>query len=153
MYLITCEADDRRLAGRAVDTNVRNLTLPSVEMRLECFPTWEGMTGNRVLLHIADAVLRLALHARPIWRAGARTEAPMFCEGYKLVVELNRPAHRVVAHDKRAGIVHQHCPLSQLISKVILLPGALLLAWQNQGATSQVSSWMRRPCVASGWST
>src|SRR3954469_23713385 len=108
MYLITCEADDRRLAGRAVDTNVRNLTLPSVEMRLECFPTWEGMTGNRVLLHIADAVLRLALRARPIWRAGARTEAPMFCEGYKLVVELNRPAHRVVAHDKRAWIVHQH---------------------------------------------
>src|SRR6478609_2673122 len=78
MYLITCEADDRRLAGRAVDTNVRNLTLPSVEMRLECFPTWEGMTGDRVLLHIADAVLRLALRARPIWRAGARTEAPMF---------------------------------------------------------------------------
>src|SRR5579862_3771310 len=24
-----------------VDTNVRNLTLSSVEMRLECFPTWE----------------------------------------------------------------------------------------------------------------
>src|SRR5215218_742471 len=77
-------------------------------MRLECFPTWEGMTGDRVLLHVADAVLRLALRARPIWRAGARTEAPMLCEGYKLVVELNRPAHRVVAHDKRAWIVHQH---------------------------------------------
>ena len=38
MYFVTREADDRRLAGRAVDTNVRNLTLPSVEMRLECFP-------------------------------------------------------------------------------------------------------------------
>src|SRR4051794_12821680 len=66
------------------------------------------MTGDRILLHVADAVLRLALRARPIWRAGARTEAPMLCEGYKLVVELNRPAHRVVAHDKRAWIVHQH---------------------------------------------
>nr|WP_245266282.1 hypothetical protein [Bradyrhizobium sp. WSM1743] len=47
MYLVTREADDRRLAGRAVDTNVRNLTLPPVEMRLECFPAWEGMTGDR----------------------------------------------------------------------------------------------------------
>ncbi len=35
MFLVAREADDRRLAGRAVDTNVRNLTLPSVEMRLE----------------------------------------------------------------------------------------------------------------------
>src|SRR3954470_19835097 len=66
------------------------------------------MTGDRILLHVADAVLRLALRARPIWRAGARTEAPMLCEGYKLVVELNRPAHRVVAHDKRAWVIHQH---------------------------------------------
>ncbi|KAH2459448.1 hypothetical protein KXV61_008785, partial [Aspergillus fumigatus] len=47
MYFVTREADDRGLAGRAVDTNVRNLTLPPVEMRLECFPTREGMTGDR----------------------------------------------------------------------------------------------------------
>jgi hypothetical protein len=32
----------------------------------------------------------------------------MLRERDELVVELNRPAHRVVAHDKRARIVHQH---------------------------------------------
>src|SRR6185437_5802691 len=108
MYLVAREADDRRLSGRAVDTNVRNLTLPPVEMRLECFPAREGMTGDCVLLHVADAVLGLAFRARPIWCAGARTEAPMFCEGDQLVVELNRSAYRVVAHHERPWIVHQH---------------------------------------------
>lgn len=32
----------------------------------------------------------------------------MLCERDELVVELNRPARRVVAHDERARIVHQN---------------------------------------------
>src|SRR5205085_9715150 len=99
---VTLEADYRRLAGRAVDTRVRHLALPLGEMRLECLPAREGVSRDRVLLHIADAALRLALRARPIRRAGARTEAPMLCERDQLVVELNRPALRVVVHDQRA---------------------------------------------------
>lgn len=77
MCLLTREADDRRLARRAVNTHVRHLTLPLGEMRLECLPAREGMPRNRVLLHVADAILRLALRARPIPRAGARTEWPL----------------------------------------------------------------------------
>src|SRR4029077_14749802 len=75
---------------------------------LECLPAREGMPRDRVLLHVADAILRLALRARPIRRAGARTEAPMLRERDELVVKLNRPAHRVMAHHERAWIVHQH---------------------------------------------
>ena len=104
--LVTLEAGDRCLAGRAVDTHVRHLVLPLGEMRLECLPAREGMPRDRVLLHVADAILRLALRARPVRRAGARTEAPMLRERDELVVELNRPAHRVVVHDERARIVH-----------------------------------------------
>ena len=32
----------------------------------------------------------------------------MLRERDELVVELNRPAHRIVAHHQRARIVHQH---------------------------------------------
>ena len=78
--LVTLEAGDRRLAGRAVDAHVRDLALPLGEMRLERLPAREAMPGDRVLLHVADAALRLALRARPIRRAGARTEAPMLGE-------------------------------------------------------------------------
>src|SRR6185437_1786825 len=66
---VTGEADDRCLAGRAVDTHVRHLTLPLGQMRLECLPTREGMPRDRILLNVADAILRLALRARPIRRA------------------------------------------------------------------------------------
>ena len=37
-------------------------------------------------------------------RAGDRTEAPMLRERDQLVVELDRPAHRVVAHHERPTI-------------------------------------------------
>src|SRR5262249_53052281 len=72
--LVTLEAANRRLASRAVDTHVRHITLPLGEMRLEGLPAREGMPRDRILLHVADAVLCLALRARPIGRAGARTE-------------------------------------------------------------------------------
>src|SRR5437868_2596099 len=54
--------------------------------------------ADALALSFENAALRLALRARPIRRAGARTEAPMLRERDQLVVELNRPAHCVVAH-------------------------------------------------------
>ncbi|MGY3495014.1 hypothetical protein ACVW1B_004433 [Bradyrhizobium sp. USDA 4502] len=75
MYLVTRKAEDRRLAGRAVDANVRDFTLPPVEMRLECLPAREGMPRNRVLLHVADAVLSLAF-VRARYGAQARGRKP-----------------------------------------------------------------------------
>ncbi len=74
----------RRLAGRAVDTHVRHLTLPLSEMRLECFPALEAMPRDRVLLHVADAIARLALRTRPIWRAGARRKPQCFANAMSL---------------------------------------------------------------------
>jgi len=93
VYLVTRKASDRRHARRAVDTYVRHPALPLGEMRLECLAAREGMPRDHVLLHVADAILRLALCARPIRCAGARTEAPMLRERDELVVKLNRPAH------------------------------------------------------------
>src|SRR5262249_3586610 len=95
-------------------------------------PAREGMTRDRILLHVADAILRLALRARSIRRAGARAEAPMPREGDEFVVKLNRSAHRVVTHHERAWIIHQHflrhaaeaheCPPGPG-EPVLLLPG------------------------------
>src|SRR5215472_18010155 len=50
--LITLEATDRYLAGRAVDTHVRHLTLPLGQMRLECLPACEAMARDRILLNV-----------------------------------------------------------------------------------------------------
>ena len=71
--LVTCKATDRRLAGRAVDTQVRHLSLPLGEMRPECHPIREGMPCDRVLIDVVDAILRLALRACPIRRVTRRT--------------------------------------------------------------------------------
>lgn len=72
------------LSGRAVDTHVRHLTLPLGEMRLEYVPAREGMPRDRVLLHVADTILRLTLRARPTPRAGPRREPRSFANAMSL---------------------------------------------------------------------
>src|SRR3974390_857725 len=88
--LVALEASDRRLTGRAVGSYVCHLTLPLRQVRLEGLPARKAAARDRVLLHVADAALRLALGARPIWRAGAGAEAPTLGKRDQLVVELNR---------------------------------------------------------------
>jgi hypothetical protein len=108
MPLVALEASHRRLAGRAVRAHVRDVALPFGEVRLERFPACEGVSRDRVLLHIADAALGLTLRAGPVWRTSSRRKTPVLGECDQLVVELDRAARRVVAHDQRARVVHQH---------------------------------------------
>lgn len=66
------------------------------------------MAGERVLLHAPDAVCGLAFGAGPIRRTGPWCKAPVPRNRQQLVVECDLPAHRVVANDERARIVHEH---------------------------------------------
>ena len=108
MRFVALETGDRRLAGRAMHTDVRDLPLPLGQVRLERLPAREGVPGDGVLFHIADAVLGLALRARPVRRTGPGREAPMPGERQQLVVELDRAAYRVVTRHERPRVVHQH---------------------------------------------
>ncbi len=75
--LVPLKPCERRLAGRAVHPHIRDLAGPGFEMRLHRLP---GRKANARRSHSSSRSRRrsrLALRARPIRRAGARTEPPM----------------------------------------------------------------------------
>jgi hypothetical protein len=65
------------------------------------------VAGDRILLHVADAVLVLALGPCPIRRTGTRPESPIARKGVQPLVEHDLARHRIVANDQRLGIVEQ----------------------------------------------
>jgi hypothetical protein len=57
------EPIDRCLAGRAMYAHIGDVPRPGLKVRLEGFAAREAAAGDRVSLHVADAVLGLALGA------------------------------------------------------------------------------------------
>ena len=88
--------------------HVGDLAHPPGEMRLERRPAGEAAARDRVVLHVADAALVLALGPRPVRRAGPRPEAPVAREGVQPRVEPHLARRRVVMLDQRPGVVEQH---------------------------------------------
>src|SRR5512147_599990 len=100
LRLIPPEPLDRRLAGGAMDALIGNLAHPSDKVRFQRRPRGEPVAGDRVLLHVADAVLVLALGPGPIRRTGARPESPVAGEGVQPLVEHDLARQRIVANDQ-----------------------------------------------------
>src|SRR6185437_416950 len=95
---------DRRFAGRAMQAHVGDIPRPRLKMRLEGLPALESAAGNRVPLHITDAVLCLTLGAGAIWCAGARSEAPVLGKCLQLVVK-----HTVASPDHARPLMPGRC--------------------------------------------
>ena len=91
-----------------MDAIVGNLAHPSVEVGLQCRPTLKTTTGNRVLLHIPDATLVLALGAGPIRCTGPRPKTPMLGEGMQPRVEFDFACQPVMVGDQPAIVVEQY---------------------------------------------
>ncbi len=106
--LAPLEPLERRLAGRAVDPNIRDLACPGRKMRLEGRPARKAPAGDRVALDVADAALVLALGACSIRRAGPRPEAPVLGESVQPGVEPYLARRCVVSLDQGPRIVEQH---------------------------------------------
>ncbi len=104
----TRKARGGTFAGRAMNACIGSLATPSLKMRLERIPCCKRPPGDRVLFYIADAVLRLAFRASPIWSAGSWPEAPMLGESRQLRVEGNLARHSVMPVNERPGVVEKH---------------------------------------------
>jgi len=89
----------------AAGAPVGNLARPPVEMRLHRRPVLEAAAGERVLFHVADPAVVIALRPRPIRRTGPHTEAPMSGEGVQPRVQHKLPARRIVMQNQRPRVV------------------------------------------------
>src|ERR1700730_334494 len=87
------EAIDRSFVGRAVDAQIGDLDAPTLEPIVEIVPRTEAPARQRVALYILDAILALALGARPIGLAGARGEAVIA----RKILEQRMPQHLMLA--------------------------------------------------------
>jgi hypothetical protein len=90
------ESVDRRLAGRAMQAHIGDIPRPGFKMRLQGFPAREAAAGNRVPLHITDAVLRFAFGARAIRSAGARSKAPVLGKRLEPLIKHHRARRRIM---------------------------------------------------------
>jgi len=91
-----------------VDPHIRHIACPGLQVRLERGEALELPTGDRVLLHVADATRILALRPGPAGRAGLDLEAPVPREGMKLGVHHHLARDRVMVLDQRPGVVERH---------------------------------------------
>src|SRR5262245_39249065 len=87
---------------------VGDIAHPALQVGLQCRPALKAPSGNRVLLHIADAALVLALGARPIRCTGVWAKTPVLGEGAQSRIELDLAGRPVVACHQSAIIVEQH---------------------------------------------
>ena len=106
--LLANETRHRRFACGSMDTLIGDLAHPPVEMRLERGPTVEAAPGDRVVLHVADAALVLALGPRAVGRASARPETPVACKPMQPLVKSHLARRCVVVLDQRPGVVEQN---------------------------------------------
>jgi len=104
----TPEPLDRRLPGGAVNPRVGDLALPVGEMGFKCTPAGKAVSGDGIVLDVADAALVLALGARPVRRARPRPEPPIIGEGAQPHVEADLAGRRIMVIDQRPGAVEQH---------------------------------------------
>ncbi len=87
--LIAAEPLGRRLAGGAMDAQVRHLAHPPVQVRLHGLPAGEAMAGDGVALDVANPALILAFCPGSEGRARPRPEAPVPGEGMEAGIELD----------------------------------------------------------------
>src|SRR5690606_10989499 len=99
------EAGPRLLVGRAV-LELVGVSHPPREVGLERSPRRELAGRERIVLHVADAALGLALGARAVWLARAHIDAPVVAERLEPRVDAHVVAD--VLDDQRLGIVDKH---------------------------------------------
>ena len=106
-FFIAEEPIQGPLARGAMDSYVGHLAHPPTQVRLERFPALEGMAGDGIALHVADAVLVLALGSGSKGSAGTRTETPVGSEGAESIREHDLAGLHVVAFDELARVVDE----------------------------------------------
>ena len=106
--LVALKAQPRRLCRRPMAAHVGHLSLPAHKVGRQGLPTGEDVAGQRVLLHIAHAVLVLALGLGPEGRAGLGRETPMPGKGQQAFVERHFTRLHVMRENQRPGVIQQH---------------------------------------------
>jgi hypothetical protein len=101
--LISSTKRSAGLTSHCMFALVGNRARPSVEMGLECRPTLEAATSDRVLLDIAGLAFVLARYG-----ASGCCEVPISNEGVQTFVESHLPIHRIMMLYEFLRIVDQH---------------------------------------------
>src|SRR5690606_5259534 len=107
MLTLLCKAFDWRHACSAMDANIGHLPHPAQQMRFQRRPALEGVTGNGILLHVADTVFRLTLGAGSKRCADPNGHIPMSAERRETRVQMHVATHRVMTLDQCPGIVNE----------------------------------------------